>query len=188
MRCGNPQGDPTDGLMPTLCSRVHHGRGPSGFVLLFALLGALLLLLSSLSIHTAVLQSRASEASLGQRAQRYDQLSSAAQVVAGALQRHRCLLVLSLAQWASQGLACITPDQLMALLSGSLPGVDAAAGRYQIQGYEVIEQPLPSGVALAGNLDLRWQPQQGAALQRRFRLDLIAAAGQSLPMLAGVRP
>lgn len=174
--------------MPRLCSRVYRAEAASGFVLLFALIAALLLLLSSLSIQTAVLQSRASEASLGQRAQRYDQLSSAAQVVAGALQRHRCLLVLSLAQWASQGQACITPDQLMALLSGSLPGEDAAAGLYQVQNYEVIEQPPPSSVVEAGNLDLRWQPRQGAALQRRFRLDLKAAEGQSLPKLAGVWP
>lgn len=173
--------------MPRLCPRVGQAEADPGFVLLFALIGALLLLLSSLSIQTAVLQSRASEANLGRRAQRSDQLSSAAQLVAGALQRHRCLLVLSLAQWASQGQACITPDQLMALLSGSLPGDDAAAGLYQIQNYEVIEQP-PAGVVVAGNLDLRWQPRQGAALQRRFRLDLKAAAGQSLPMLAGVRP
>lgn len=182
------RGISADRQVPRLCSRLYQPEGASGFVLLFALIGALLLLLSSLSIQTAVLQSRASESSLGQRAQRYDQLSSAAQVVAGALQRHRCLLVLSLAQWASQGQACITPGQLKALLSGGLPGEDAAAGFYQVQNYEVIEQPPPFSVVVAGNLDLRWQPRQGPALQRRFRLDLKTAAGQSLPMLAGVRP
>lgn len=168
--------------------RPRYGRD-GGFVLLLAFCGALLLLLSSLSIQTAALQSRASDVALRRRNQRSDLLSSAAQLVAGRLVRHPCLLGLPWAQWGTTGVACITPAELRMLSSGTLPAEDSAAGRYVIKGYQLASEPLPVPGQAGADLDLQWLPQQGPAVQRRFRLDLARSADGSEPLhLRGIRP
>ncbi|MEB3261651.1 MAG: hypothetical protein VKK94_01680 [Cyanobacteriota bacterium] len=158
--------------------------GAEGFVLLLALVGGLLLLLSGLSLQTLALQSRASEQLLSRRRQQQDWLASAAQLVAAQLQRHPCLIALPLQAWSQAPSACITPAELEQLASGRLPEPDQQAGSYAITAYT---PPAPqASEPAAAQLDLLWQPpqepQQGP--QRRQRFQLLLADGA----LRGIRP
>lgn len=150
-----------------------------GFALLLALFGGLVLLLSSLSVQTTALQSRASDHRLVLRRHQEDALFSAAQLVAQRLQRHRCLLTLPLAQWTGPAAAsCSTPTERLALQAGELPGADGASGRFLLVNY-----------TLPGDLELEWRPAAGGAVRRRIRLALLAASDpQAPPLLRGLRP
>ncbi len=154
--------------------------GPEGFVMLMALVGGLLLLLSGLSLQTLALQSRASEQLLERRRQQQDGLASAAQLVAARLQRHPCLIALPRQAWNQAPSGCITPLELEELAGGRLPEPDQQAGRYAISGYT---PPDPqANPPQAAQLDLLWQPQRGPERRQRFRL--LLAEGS----LRGIRP
>lgn len=159
-----------------------------GFALLLALFGGLVLLLSSLSVQTTALQSRASDHRLVLRRHQEDALFSAAQLVAQRLQRHRCLLTLPLAQWAGPAAAaCSTPTERLALQAGELPGADGASGRFLLVNYTLPDPPEP--LAPGGDLELEWRPAAGGAVRRRIRLALLAASDpQAPPLLRGLRP
>ncbi len=153
---------------------------PGGFVLLMALVGGLMLLLSGLSLQTLALQSRASEQLLVRRRQQQDGLASAAQLVAARLQRHPCLIALPRQAWNQAPSGCITPLELEELAGGRLPEPDQQAGRYAISGYT---PPDPqANPPQAAQLDLLWQPQRGPERRQRFRL--LLAEGS----LRGIRP
>ncbi|MEB3308421.1 MAG: hypothetical protein VKK98_09780 [Cyanobacteriota bacterium] len=152
----------------------------AGFLLLMALIGGLMLLLSGLSLQTLALQSRASEQQLAQRRRQQDWLASVAQLVAARLQQHPCLIELPQQNWNQAPSTCITPAQLEQLSSGRLPEPDHQAGRYAISGYT---PPQPQANQPQGaQLDLLWQPQRGPERRQRFRL--LVAEGS----LQGIRP
>jgi hypothetical protein len=93
--------------------------GREGFVLPLAISACLVALLGSLSVQSAVLQSRLGQA--GRQAVRHqeDSLVSAAQQLVGRLNRdHPCLLTLPLAQWPGLGQGCLLPSQLAGLTQG----------------------------------------------------------------------
>lgn len=152
-------------------------------MLLLAFFGALALLLSSLSIQTAALQSRSSDFSLRQRAKREDWLSSAAHLVAGRLQRYPCLLPLLLVEWEGPEAPCITSDALEQLRRGTLPSPDTDAGSYTITGYSPVREPSVDLTLIGADLELEWQPKRGPVSLRRFRIALLPG-----PRLGGIQP
>jgi hypothetical protein len=78
---------------------------------------SLLLLLSSLSLQALALQEGSLQAVQQRRRQQEDLLMTAAQRLAGRLQRrHPCLLALADGAWAAAG--CATADELAALRQG----------------------------------------------------------------------
>lgn len=92
--------------------RLHPAR-EAGFVLPLSITGALVLLLSSLSLQSAVLHTRRLQAAERIRLQAEDRLGSAAQRVAAALQgRFSCLQALPLTQWRSAPLPAHCPVDL----------------------------------------------------------------------------
>ncbi len=156
-----------------------------GFALLLALLGGLALLLSSLSVQTAALQSRASEQRLVLRRQHEDALFSAAQLVAGQL-RQRCLLALPATQAEPAGqVPCIAAaaQEEVELQQGRkqpLPGADADAGGYRLVDYHPADPHDPQQPG--GDLELEWQPAGGGTVRRRLRLELLATAPPQDPL------
>ena len=178
--------------------RLQPASHDSGFVLLLAFFGALVLLLSSLSLQTVALQTRRSEGGFGERRQREDALFSAAQLVVGRLQAHRCLLTLSLKTWAEAAdHECSRASDRKTLLEGTLPAPDADRGRYVLLGYEPDYHPLPvdpvsgqPGAVLEGaDLTLEWRASSGGRVQRSFRL-LLEPAADALqpPLLRRIQP
>lgn len=130
----------------------------AGFVLPLACTGALLLLLSSLSLQGVVLHGRAVQAVERSRLQADDQLASAAQLLAADLQGpYACLQPLPSSRWQEQPL----PDDCP-------PDLDPAG----LQQLAVAGQPvlLSSWQPAAEGGELRLQLPEGG-LQRRFRLD-----------------
>jgi len=163
-------------------------REDGGFALLLAMLGGLALLLSSLSVQTTALQSRASMQRLVLRRQQEDALVSATQLVAGQLRQRSCLLPLPLSQWSGAGAAaCGTAATRQSLIEGSLPGADAAAGKFRVVDYQPVAPPQkPDGDSqqapwLAGELEVEWLPAAGGAVRRRIRLEPIAMAAPPEP-------
>ena len=130
----------------------------AGFVLPLACTGALLLLLSSLSLQGVVLHGRAVQAAERSRLQADDQLASAAQLLAADLQGpYACLQPLPSSRWQERPL----PDDCP-------PDLDPAG----LQQLAVAGQPvlLSSWQPAAEGGELRLQlPESG--LQRRFQLD-----------------
>jgi len=166
-------------------------------VLLLAFFGALVLLLSSLSLQTLALQSRSSEGLLRLHRQREDALLSAAQLVVGRLQQHRCLLDLPLSDWTKPSAAaeqCSTASDRQGLMQGQLPVPDDVAGRFTVVGFEPVYRvdaagEDPSTVLEGADLTLEWQPSRGGRDQRRFRLQLEPAADLlQPPLLRGLHP
>lgn len=166
-------------------------------MLLLAFFGALVLLLSSLSVQTVALQSRSSEGLLWLRRQREDALFSAAQLVVGRLQQHRCLLELPLSDWTKPSAVaeqCSTASDRQALMQGQLPVPDDAAGRFKLVSFEPVYRvdaagEEPSTVLDGADLTLEWQPSRGGRDQRRFRLQLEPAADLAQPpLLRGLQP
>jgi hypothetical protein len=123
-----------------------HPLEQSGFLLPLATTGALVLLLSSLSLQTAVLQSRRVLLLQAQRQHQEDQLTSAAHRLGAELTGpYRCLLALPSEQWPQAAAAAAT--------AGCPAGVDPAGLLALLQ--------QEHGVALS-----RWQPSPtGGELQ-----------------------
>jgi hypothetical protein len=123
-----------------------HPLEQSGFLLPLATTGALVLLLSSLSLQTAVLQSRRVLLLQAQRQHQEDQLTSAAHRLGAELTGpYRCLLALPSDQWPQAAAAAAT--------AGCPAGVDPAGLLALLQ--------QEHGVALS-----RWQPSPtGGELQ-----------------------
>ena len=123
-----------------------HPLEQSGFLLPLATTGALVLLLSSLSLQTAVLQSRRVLLLQAQRQHQEDQLTSAAHRLGAELTGpYRCLLALPSEQWPQAAAAAAT--------AGCPAGVDPAGLLALLQ--------QEHGVALS-----RWQPNlTGGELQ-----------------------
>ena len=134
----------------------------AGFVLPLALSGALILLLSCLSLQAAVLHGRRLQLAERARLQADDLLASAAHRLAARLQgSHRCLLPLDSSAWQPDGLAAACPA-----------GLDPAPlSTTELDGQQV-------------HL-LHWRPAGGGgelslglgAYQRRFQLSLAPAQG-----------
>jgi hypothetical protein len=123
-----------------------HSLEQSGFLLPLATTGALVLLLSSLSLQAAVLQSRRVLLLQAQRQHQEDQLTSAAHRLGAELTGpYRCLLALPSEQWPQAATAVAT--------AGCPAGLDPAALLALLQ--------QEHGVALS-----RWQPSPtGGELQ-----------------------
>ena len=123
-----------------------HPLEQSGFLLPLATTGALVLLLSSMSLQTAVLQSRRVLLLQAQRQHQEDQLTSAAHRLGAELTGpYRCLLALPSEQWPQAAAAAAT--------AGCPAGLDPAALLALLQ--------QEHGVALS-----RWQPSPtGGELQ-----------------------
>lgn len=168
-------------------------------MLLLAFFGALVLLLSSLSIQTAALQSRGSEFTLRLRRQREDALFSAAQLVLAQLQQHRCVLTLPLAEWSTSGQAdCLSAADRAQLVSGQLPAPDADLGTYQVLRYDPAyrfvsgasgaAQPLQAELTGA-DLTLEWRSSKGGRDRRSFRVLLVRGTDLlAPPQLRGIQP
>lgn len=154
-------------------------------MLLLAFFGALVLLLSSLSIQTAALQARSSEFSLRRRRQQEDALASAAQLVASRLAAFPCALGLSLRAWIADD-TCMSKEVLQRLSTGTMPGPDAERGTYLLTDYS--PQSNGSGVIDGALLTVRWTPTRGRVSQRRFRVLLAATGSDGSLRLQGVRP
>jgi hypothetical protein len=102
---------------------LHHPRQAQGFVLPLAMGASLVLLLGSLSAHTASLQIRLQGIREQQQRRAEDRLASAGQQVMADLNRsHPCLLGLPLERWNDQGLVCAAPESLAALQAGQVLG------------------------------------------------------------------
>jgi hypothetical protein len=134
-----------------------HPAAQTGFVLPLSSLGALVLLLSSLSMQGLVLQAHRAQASQRARVQRDDQLTSAAQHWASELHGSMaCLRQMPSSQWPQQVMAVECPPDL------------------DLQAVQQLE------VAGATVRLLSWQPQEiggvlhlalsGSRVQRQFRL------------------
>ncbi len=154
-------------------------------MLLLAFFGALVLLLSSLSIQTAALQARSSEFSLRKRRQQEDALASAAQLIAGRLAAFPCALGLSLPAWTADD-ACMGEEALQQLTTGTMPGPDADRGTYLLTDYA--PQSNGIGVIDSAQLTVQWRPTNGRVSQRRFRVLLAAIGSDGVLQLQGVRP
>lgn len=166
-----------------------------GFVLPLALFGALVLLLSSLSLQSLALQSRSNEGVGRLRRQREDALFSAAQLLVGRLQQHRCLLALPLSDWTRPSPAaeqCSTAGERQALLEGALPAPDGAAGRFSLVDVAPAHRMDAAAAAPTDGLEgvdltLQWRPSGGGREQRRFRLRLEPAADPlQAPLVRGL--
>lgn len=129
----------------------------AGFVLPLSVAGALVLLLSSLSMQSLVLHTHQVQAAGRSRVQREDRLASAAQVVAAQLQGpFACLQPKTSVQWsAAVALAPCPP----ALDLQSLQQLEIAGESVALQSWE----PQPGGGLLQLHLS-------DSGVSRRFRL------------------
>lgn len=108
-------------MAPLVCR--HHPPCSQGFVLPLTMGASLVLLLGSLSAHTASLQVRLQGIREQQQRLAEDRLASAGQQLLADLSRsHPCLLPLPLAQWDSQGLACAPAPAIASLKAGQVLG------------------------------------------------------------------
>ena len=134
-----------------------HPAAEAGFVLPLSITGALVLLLSSLSVQSLVLHTRQVQAAQRTRLQAEDRLASGAQRLAADLQgRFACLEPVPLAAWQAGALPVDCPE-----------GLDSTAlQRFTIDG-QVVEllswTPQPEG----GELQLQLA---GGGLRRRYVL------------------
>lgn len=130
-----------------------------GFVLPLAITGALVLLLSSLSLQSILLHTRQVQAAERQRLVASDQLASAAQQVAAAFQGpFACLHALPSELWSGGLPADACPPDLDPALLQTIP---TAGGAVHLIRWE----PWEGG----GQLELQLA-DQGPGLRRRFRL------------------
>ena len=148
-----------------------------GFALPLALVVALLLLLSSLSVQTMMLQVRSRRAVLLELRQAEDQLVSAAHLLVGRLQeRHPCLIGLALSVWTPQGQSCAAADEIQGLLQHQAHGL----------AWSLVDwQPQPGGSQ--AQLLLQLQPIDGHPPRRQaFRVEL-DSSGRT-PRVLALRP
>jgi hypothetical protein len=121
-----------------------------------ALSVSLLLLLSSLSLQALALQGGSLQAVQQRRRQQEDQLMTAAQQLAGRLQRrHRCLLALDEQAWGAAG--CATAGELAALRQGPGPG------SWRLMRYAQEPSAEAGGALLEGRAQLLLQQGDQAA-------------------------
>ena len=128
-----------------------------GFVLPLALTGALVLLLSSLSLHATLLHARRVQAAERHQLLLADQLASAAHKLAGALEgRFACLRELPSDRWGGTSAAAACPADLdpSQLLSFAIAGGEVRLIRWT---------PLDEG----GQFELQLA-DQGAGTRRQF--------------------
>jgi hypothetical protein len=126
--------------MPTLDRHRHRAR-EQGFVLPVAMGASLVLLLGSLSAHTASLQLRLQGIREQQQRRAEDRLASAGQQLLAELHRsHPCLLGLSLQEWDVQGLSCAPAPTIAALRQGQVLGASyrLVAWRPELQPAELL--------------------------------------------------
>jgi hypothetical protein len=134
-----------------------HPPAQAGFVLPLSLTGALVLLLSSLSIQSLLLHTRQVQAAERVRLQAEDRLASASQQWAARLKGpFACLLPVASTAWQTQPLPPACPPDLD---PQALQQLEIAAETVQLLSWE----PSPDG----GELRLQVSPN---GLQRRYRL------------------
>jgi len=132
-----------------MVQRVHPARD-AGFVLPLSITGALVLLLSSLSLQSLVLHTRQVQAAERTRLQAEDRLASGAQRLAADFQgRLACLQAVPLAEWRLQALrepcpAGLDPDGLQRLWIDGQP-LQLAAWTPEPDGGGVLQLQLPDG-------------------------------------------
>ena len=132
-----------------MVQRVHPARD-AGFVLPLSITGALVLLLSSLSLQTLVLHTRQVQAAERTRLQAEDRLASGAQRLAADFQgRLACLKAVPLAGWRLQALrepcpAGLDPDELQRLWIDGQP-LQLAGWTPQLEGGGALQLELPDG-------------------------------------------
>ena len=122
----------------------------AGFVLPLSITGALVLLLSSLSLQTLVLHSRQVQVAERTRIRAEDRLASGAQRLAGDFQgRLACLKAVPLADWPSQAVTQPCPAGLdpgaLQRLSIDGQGLNLVNWAPQPEGGGVAELQLPDG-------------------------------------------
>jgi hypothetical protein len=138
----------------------------------------LVLLLGSLSAHTASLQNRLQGVREQQQRQTEDRLVSAGQQVMADLNRnHPCLLGLPLERWGDQGLACATSGSQAALRAGQVLGAS-----YRLIGWRPEPQPAELVLELAAGGPL---PQRRGAFA--VRLTPPQPPSQLQPQVSDVR-
>jgi hypothetical protein len=138
-----------------------------------ALAVALLMALSSLSFQALALQQRRQLALLLHQRQREDQALSAAQRLAGRLQRqHRCLLALADHHWPTAPCSDLASLEALSPEGASLLAYQPGDGRG-----ELLLQPAGAGPAVA--FALHWHQQEGGEpqLQRVQELGLRGLEG-----------
>ena len=140
--------------------------GASGFALPIAVGGAMVLLLSSGSLHLLAVQNRVQAAQVQSRLQLEDTLASAAQTTAAALQDGGgCLLAVDLEAWPQAAAACgLGPGQLQSLQQGQL-----GAQAYRVAAYRVSSTAGPSPTA-----ELELQLVGTRPWRATYRLGLVA--------------
>jgi hypothetical protein len=144
-----------------------------------ALSVSLLLLLSSLSLQALALQGGSLQAVQQRRRLQEDQLMTAAQQLAGRLQRrHRCLLALDDSGWGAAG--CATADELAALRQGQGEGQSWRLVRYASEPTGAV-----GGEVLEGRAQLLLQ--QGDRAGAAFALHWRRADPAASPQLLGLR-
>jgi hypothetical protein len=146
-----------------------------------ALSVSLLLLLSSLSLQALALQGGSLQAVQQRRRLQEDQLMTAAQQLAGRMQRrHRCLLALDDSGWGAAG--CATAGELAALRQGQGLG-EGQAWRLVRYSNEPIGAAGGEVLEGRGQLLLQQGDQAGAAFALHWRRTDPAAP----PQLLGLR-
>lgn len=147
-----------------------------------AISASLLLLLGSLSVQSAALQSRLSQVTREELRQQEDRMISVGQQLVGTLNAsHPCLLPLPLARWPQEGASCATPREVESVQRGLWEG----------HPWQLVDwQPQPDGAEVVLELD----PATSARAPRRAAL-VVALRGvplraQSLRLLGlrGVTP
>jgi hypothetical protein len=152
------------------------GLLPSSPMLPLAWTVSLLLLLSSLSLQALALQTGSLQALQQRRRQQEDQLMTAAQQLAGRLQRrHGCLLPLDGRRWRDAG--CATAAELAALHQG-----EAGDQPWQLLGYSQLPASAGKQRDGSGELLLR-QGERAAAFALHWRWQ----EGEGPPRLLGVQ-
>jgi hypothetical protein len=140
---------------------------------------SLLLLLSSLSLQALALQQGSLQAVQQRRRLQEDQLMSAAQQLAGRLQRrHRCLLSLDDPHWETAG--CATAAELAALRQGQ-----AAGQPWQLMHYASAATLEAGGEVREGQGHL--VVQQGQQAAAAFSLHWRIPAADRPPQLVALR-
>ena len=143
-----------------------HPADQAGFLLPLALCGALVMLLSSLSLSAMALQARQLQAAGRSRSQSEDQLASAAHQLAAALQGpYRCLLTQPSSAWLTSPLPSDCPAGLN---PQALQRITVAGSSVLLRGW------TPNGSGSGGVL---WLQAGESGPEHRYALTLQPAQG-----------
>ena len=147
-----------------------------------AISASLLLLLGSLSVQSAALQSRLAQVTREEVHQQEDRMVSVGQELVGALNRaHPCLLMLPLASWPREGRSCAASQDLEAMQRGVWGG----------QAWRLLDwQPQHEAAELVLELDpvSSGKPPRRAALVVLLQGEPLRAQSLRLLGLRGVAP